>query len=52
MIAINFVASKDIDEEHVMHSRSDNREIMINDKADEVMEEHFQSFLFRYQVRC
>ena len=33
-----------------MHSRSDNIEIMMNDKADEVMEELFQSLLSRYQI--
>ena len=27
-----------------MHSKSDNIEIMINDKADEIIEELFQSF--------
>ena len=33
-IAINFISSKDNDKEHVMHSKSDNKEMMINDKAD------------------
>ena len=33
-----------------MHSKSDNIEIMINDKADEVVEELFQSFFSRYQI--
>ena len=33
-----------------MYSKSDNIEIMINDKADEVIEELFQSLLFKYQV--
>ena len=33
-----------------MHSKSDNIEIMINDKADEVIEELFQSLLSRYQI--
>ena len=32
-----------------MHSKSDNIEIMINDEADEVIEELFQSFKNRYQ---
>ena len=41
---------KDNHEEHVMHSKSDKIEIMINDKADEVIEELFQSFLSRYQI--
>ena len=30
----NFISSIDNDEEHVMHSKSDNIEIMINDEAD------------------
>ena len=33
-----------------MHTKSDNIEIMINDKADEVIEELLQSLLFRYQI--
>ena len=32
-----------------MHSKSDNKETMINDKADEVVEKLFKSFLNRYQ---
>ena len=34
-----------------MHSESDNIETMINDKADEIIEEHFESRLNRYQIR-
>ena len=49
-IAINFVSSKDKDEERVMHSKSNNIEIMINDKADEAIEEPFQSLISRYQI--
>ena len=30
-LSINFVSSKDNDEEQVMHSKSDNIKIMIND---------------------
>ena len=33
-IANNFISSIDNDEERVMHSKSDNIEIMMNDKAD------------------
>ena len=33
-IAKNFISSIDNDEEHVMHSKSNNIEIMINDEAD------------------
>ena len=44
------MSSKDKGEEQLMHSKSDNIEIMINDKADGVIEELFQSILFRYQI--
>ena len=37
MIANNFISAIDNDEEHVMHSKNDNIEIMINDEADEVI---------------
>ena len=37
-------------EEHVMHSKTDNIEIMINDKVDEVIENFFQSHFSRYQI--
>ena len=49
-IAINFIFSKDTDEEHVMHSKSDNIEIVIYNKGDKVIQELFESFLFRYQA--
>ena len=42
-ISNNFNSSLDNDEEHVLHSKSDNIEIMINDEADEVMEQFFDS---------
>ena len=32
-----------------MHSKSDNIEMMINDEADEVIEELFDSLKYRYQ---
>ena len=35
------ISSKDNDEDRVMHSKCDNIEIMINDKADEVIKEPF-----------
>ena len=49
-IAISFIASKDKYEECVMRSESDNIEIMINDKADEVIEKRFKSYLNRSQI--
>ena len=38
------------DEERIMHSKSDNIEMMSNDKADELKEELFASLLSRYQI--
>ena len=50
MIDINFKSSKDTDQERVKHPKSDNIEIMINDKAGEVVKEPFESPLSRYQI--
>ena len=43
-IANNVIFSMDNDEEHVIHSKSDNIEIMINDEADEIIKKLFDSF--------
>ena len=48
-IVNNFISSIHNDEECVMHSKSDNIEIMINDEADEVIKELFNSLKNRYQ---
>ena len=42
--------SKDNDEECVMYSKSDNIEIMINDKADKVNKNLFESLLTRCNI--
>ena len=47
-IAINFVSSIDDDEERVMHSKSDDIQIMINDEAEEVIKKLFDSLKDRY----
>ena len=48
--AINFISSKpDSDETHIMHTKSDNIEIMIGSDTDEVIEELFKSLLREYQ---
>ena len=47
--ANNFIFSIDNDEERVMHSKSDNMEIMINEEPDEVIKELFDSLKNRYQ---
>ena len=48
-IANNFSFSIDNEEERVMHSKSDNIEIMISDQADEVVKALFDSLKNRYQ---
>ena len=42
--------NNDTNEDQIMHSKNDNIEIMINDKADEVIKELFKSILYRYQI--
>ena len=47
-IAINFISSKDNDEDPVMHSKNDNKEIISNYKADKVIKFFFKSLPNRY----
>ena len=49
-LVINFVSSKDVDEEGVMHSKSDNIEFTLYDNANEVLNGLFESLLLRYQI--
>ena len=49
-LVINFVSSKDVDEEGVMHSKSDNIEFILYDNANEVLNGLFESLLLRYQI--
>ena len=49
-IAINFISSKDVDEECVMHSKSDNIEFMPYDNANKVLGELFESLLSIYRI--
>ena len=44
------MSSNDTDKEHVIHSKSDNIEIMTYDKADEVIKELLESIFYRYQI--
>ena len=48
-VTINFISLKHKDEESVMHSKTDNIEIMINDKADAVIVELFKSLHNSYK---
>ena len=48
-IAINFITSKDVDEERIMHSRSNNIEFTSRNDANEIIDELFKSLYSRYQ---
>ena len=48
-MANNFISSIENDEERVMHSKSDNIEIMINDEVDQVIKDFFDSLKNRHQ---
>ena len=48
-IVNSFIYSIKNDEEHIINSKSDNAEIMINDEGDEVIEELVNSLKNRYQ---
>ena len=57
-IANNFTSYIDNGEQRLMHSKIDNIEIMMNDKADEIIEELFDSLknslpsiMFMYCIR-
>ena len=49
--AINFIPSKDSDEIPTMHAKSNNVEIMMGSKTDEVIEDLFKSVFQRYQEK-
>ena len=49
-IANNFISSIDKNEESVIHWKSDSIEIMINDEADEIIEEFFKSLRNSYHI--
>ena len=48
-IAINFISSKNAEEERVMHSRSDNIKFTSYNDVNEVVDELFESLRSRYQ---
>ena len=49
-IAINFISSKDIDEDRVMRSKRDNTEFVSYDNANQAASEFFESLPSRYQI--
>ena len=50
-MGINVFSSKDSNETHTMHRKSDGIEIMIGNETDETIEELFDSLLQRYQEK-
>ena len=48
-IAINFISSKDAEEERVMHSKNDNIIFTSYNDANKVFDEIFMSLSLRYQ---
>ena len=48
-IAISFISSKDVDEERLMHAKSDNVELMSYDNVNDINDKLFQSIRSRYQ---
>ena len=49
-IAVNYIPSKYVDEERVMHSKSDNIEFIPYDNVNEIVYELFESLLSGYQI--
>ena len=49
IIKINFTSSLDIKDTRIMHTKSDNIEIMNGTKTFDIINELFKSFLRRYQ---
>ena len=49
IMLINLISSKDSDETHNMHTKTNNIEIMMGSKTDDIIEEVFESLLQKYQ---
>ena len=49
-VASNFISSKDVDEERVMHSKGNNTEFMTYVNANYVVDERFEPLLLIYQI--
>ena len=47
--AFNFISSTDVDGGRIMHLKSDNKELMIFDNGNDVVNKTFKSLLSRYQ---
>ena len=49
-VSIKFISSKDSNETRIMHTWSDNIEIMIGIETDNIIDEFFKSLLQKYQA--
>ena len=49
-IAVNFISSKDTNEEQIMHSKTDNIEVMSYGSPDKLIEELFDSLLSKRKL--
>ena len=48
---ISIIYSKDFEETHTMHTKSNNVEIMMGNEIDQIIDKLFESFLQKYQER-
>ena len=48
-MTINFISSKDVEEEHLMHSKSNNIKFTSCNDSNEVVDKLFDSLRSRYQ---
>lgn len=49
-MAMNLISSKDANEEHSLHLKSDDIEVMMSGDPEEIIEEFFESLLSKYQI--
>ena len=49
-ISTNFIYFKDTDEEWIMHSKSDDMEVITDDDTNEIIEKLYDSLLSIYQI--
>ena len=48
-MVLNFIISKDSDEILIMHRKSNNKEVLMGNETDEIIEELFESLFQKYQ---
>ena len=48
-MAINFISSKDVDEERLIYTKSDSKQFMTYDNVKNIVDELFNTRIIRYQ---